>query len=370
VSSSGAIVSAEDAFTYADEGKVNKVDPPLGQFGTHVRLTGSALLGGGTGVSSLTLAGVGVESIGFVSSTAIDVVVAEGSAGSGAVIITSNTGAVVTEADGFAYIEKAHNIALTPNAGQQGTRIAIGGVGMLQGGTPAATVTFGSVNTTIDLGSSDSLINVVVDQSGVANEVVDVVIVADTGAIATAASGYTSVAAGVVQKVNPAFGQYGTRVNISGDNLLGGGSEIVSITLASVQVETIVPGGTDELVSVVVAMTNFVGVGDVVLIADTGAITTQVGGWEYPPAGIISDISPNSGHYGTRVTISGSNLFGHGASIVSVKLAGTKVLEVTKQLPSSIEVVAAASLEGPGSVQIITDSGAIITKELNSSTVC
>ena len=359
VSSSGAIVSAEDAFTYADEGKVNKVDPPLGQFGTRVRLTGSALLGGGTGVSSLTLAGVGVESIGFVSSTAIDVVVAEGSAGSGAVIITSNTGAVVTEADGFAYIEKAHNIALTPNAGQQGTRIAISGVGMLQGGTSAATVTFGSVNTTIDLGSSDSLINVVVDQSGVANEVVDVVIVADTGAIATAASGYTSVAAGVVQKVNPAFGQYGTRVNISGDNLLGGGSEIVSITLASVQVETIVPGGTDELVSVVVAMTNFVGVGDVVLIADTGAITTQVGGWEYPPAGAIAKVYPPNGQFSTHVTISGSNLDAHGGKLAVVNLAGTRAT-IKEQSATNVVVVAAKAGAGRGPITLLSESGGLI----------
>jgi hypothetical protein len=66
-------------------------------------------------------------------------------------------------------------------------------------------------------------------------------------------------------------GVFGTVVRIRGDNLLGGGAEIVSVKLNTVEVAQILVNNSDNEI-VVVAAEGSPGAGDVVLVADTGAV--------------------------------------------------------------------------------------------------
>jgi hypothetical protein len=73
------------------------VTPALGQAGATVTITGSELLGYGTGAVSVTLAGVEVSQIGTQNSTQIVVRAAASSAATGDVVITSDSAPLCSE---------------------------------------------------------------------------------------------------------------------------------------------------------------------------------------------------------------------------------------------------------------------------------
>ena len=80
------------------------------------------MLGGGAEASSVTLAGEAA----FISSstaTKVEIIAVSGAAGTGDVVITSNTGAVVTSVNGFTYTTAGVIATVTPNFGQVGTGI-------------------------------------------------------------------------------------------------------------------------------------------------------------------------------------------------------------------------------------------------------
>ena len=57
--------------------------------------------------------------------------------------------------------------------------------------------------------------------------------------------------------------------------------------------------------------------GDIFYVCDTGATVTEAGAWTYVAAGTVTSVTPNKGQYATRVTISGSNLFGGGTNVTN-----------------------------------------------------
>jgi hypothetical protein len=274
-SSSGATVTLSAGWTYLTEGTINDVQPGSGAEGTAVAIAGSNLLGGGTSVRSITLAGTAVTGVtNVIGNEVITVEVAHASAGNGAVTIISNTGAVVTSADVWEYLERGTVDSLSPASGMQGTQVTIAGSRMLGGGASIASVTFGSIATSI-VGDNDNDSEVVVQvlASGTANEQSNVVVVANTGAIITLVNGYTSIAAASIVQLVPALGQAGTEVDIQGTGLLGGGTSITSVTLAGVSV-TSIDSSSETSIQVTAAAPSSDGAGDVVIVANTGATVT------------------------------------------------------------------------------------------------
>lgn len=182
--------------------------------------------------------------------------------------------------------------------------------------------------------------------------------------MATATDAYTSVAAGEIADVEPTSGQDGTVVTLSGSGMFGGGSGVVQVTLAGVEA-AISNGASATSIEVIAAAPDSSGSGDVVLIADTGAIVTLENGWKYVDAGEITEISPASGQVGTRVTIYGTNMLGGGVTIDSVKLAGVEVDEIVSSSDEKVEVIAAASVFAEGEVILVSDTGAVTEKPYN-----
>ena len=55
-------------------------------------------------------------------------------------------------------------------------------------------------------------------------------------------------------------------------------------------------------------------VGDIIITVETGARVLKLDAWEYLDVAEIQAVSPETGHYGTEVTIEGANLLGGGSS--------------------------------------------------------
>ena len=108
------------------------------------------------------------------------------------------------------------------------------------------------------------------------------------------------------------------------------------------------------------------------VFSDTGSFTEAKNTWSYISPGKITEVKPNRGQYGTRVTLVGTNLLAAGQSVASVTLAGVQASlmkdENGTQLSSdtAIKVEAAASgsnNEFVGDVKIVANTGASITKK-------
>jgi hypothetical protein len=109
----------------------------------------------------------------------------------------------------------------------------------------------------------------------------------------------------------PATGQAGTRVTISGTDLLGvsGGTEVDTVYLGDYQAAVI---SEPSATSIVVVAPDGVGSGDITVTANSGARAIQSNAWIFLDRGAISGVAPAFGQYGTRVTIVGDRLLGGG----------------------------------------------------------
>jgi len=188
------------------------------------------------------------------------------------------------------------------------------------------------------------------------------VLTADTGATVTSEGAWTQAEEGVVSSVSPGSGQYGTDVAIAGTGLLGAGSSVESITLGGVLIETLV-SQSDTLIRVIAAHADAAGSAQATVItADSGAVVTADASWEFLEEGTISSLEPASGQFGTVVTIAGARMFGGGASLVSVSLAGTDaVIDQDVSTADSIVVTVQAAGAGTGNVVLVSSSGAVVT---------
>ena len=151
-----------------------------------------------------------------------------------------------------------------------------------------------------------------------------------------------------------------TAVVITGTNLLGGASSIISVSLAGV--DATVMAYTNSGVSVVAGAGSAGSPGAVIMVANSGAII-QLGSqlWTYTAASNISSVLPSIGQVGTVVTISGSNLRGQGTSVASVTLAGDTAIILSEDNSQIIVVAASHPLALVGNVVVTSNTGATDT---------
>ena len=281
----GAVVTDQSAFTYLRYGEIIDVSPAVGHDATTVVITGESLLGGGSLVS-VTLAGVTAAVQGTPSDESIEVVAAaQSSALIGNIDILSSVGTTVTRLNGWRYVDQAAISSVLPASGAYGTVVVIRGENLLMGASSLATVSLAGTAVHEVRQATDTLIEVVAASS-----------VASTGAItiiadsdATLVDGaFEYVTPGQVDDVSPASGNRGTEVTITGTGLLSGGSNVVAVTLDDIDAN--IQSQSDDTVVVIAAASASASTGHVVLTADTGAVITHEGAWEYLARGSISEI--------------------------------------------------------------------------------
>ncbi|EGD78400.1 hypothetical protein PTSG_12890, partial [Salpingoeca rosetta] len=354
---SGALASVDGRWTYLLEGVILGVVPAYGQVGTRVTISGARLLGGGNTAVNVTLDGTPASVLSWGPEQVVVRAERNSSAEVGGMVsVVSDTGAIVSGASLFAYRTEGHIDQVEPSTGQAGTIVTITGLRLRGHGVVVDRVLLGGAEAGV-LSESDTAVVVRVPDASAG--VVDVVIVADTGATTTSTGGFTFAERGVVATVSPTSGQHGTLVTIRGDRLRGSGSAVVNVTLAGRTATVLEENSTTVIVAAGAGAETAVA-GDVVLTADTGAEVTRSGVFSYVAAGEITDVTPASGGAGTRVTVLGRDLCGGGSSVVRVLLAGFEA-DVVSGGCARVEATArdfGMVLSGP--VLLISDTGAMV----------
>ena len=107
----------------------------------------------------------------------------------------------------------------------------------------------------------------------------DVVVTSDTGALVTRTNGFTYMAAGSITSVTPNAGASGTLVTIQGVELYGGGTGVTRVLLGG---QTAFLSRSDSSAGPIVVVAQAgTGVGDVVVVGNTGVTVRLVNGWTY-----------------------------------------------------------------------------------------
>jgi hypothetical protein len=364
----GALVTRPGVFTYLQNGLIESVDPSTGQAGALVTLRGLRLLAGASAVQRVTLAGIPADDVVFENDTVVVVVAGASPVAipGGPVVLEAVTEATVFGDLGvsFAYAAPAAIDALEPADGVAGTVVTIRGTSLLNGGRDVQAVFLADQAVEAILNVSDTA--VVVRAGQPTNAFVgtgDVVIENVDGALATRVDGFTYLAAGQIVAVEPAVGQFKTTVVIRVTNLLGGSDELDRVELAGVQAELIVANNTHVEVRAGASQTA-TGAGAVRLVNKEGAEVALAGSFAYLEPGVVTLVAPPSGQLGTRITLTGSRLFGGGTTLRLVTLAGVPVLDVLSVEDAQMVVRAGASLPlTNGTVVIESDSGAQVVLE-------
>ena len=385
ISNTGAVTTSVSGlvFMYTEPGTISAVTPAEGTEGSGVLIEGSSLRPPGTAVSGVTIGGSPVSRIVTESETEVAMVVGpapEDGGDNATIVITADDGSIVRGGN-FTYLEL--NISLTNrNQGQQGTQVPISlpnddtfrpslSLVVKFGGQMAVISSFSNVDRSVD---------VTVPRAGeVGSYTVDVTVQGTDGRVARLRDGFTYIEEGVIFSVTPDRGQRGTEIQVVGRNLLGGGSENTTARVGERggrEVTARVISSDEERVELAISENLPAGsqlplVGDITLIANTGATIIGVGIFTLIQPGQISSVSPTRGQFGTMVTIAGTNLLQGGTreDIASITLAGREVYVIldTPSPPTDQQITVranASSASEPGQVIITLMTGAqIITPD-------
>ena len=253
-------------------------------------------------------------------------------------MIISDSGAVITTADLFTYVDAPVIFSVSPESGRGDAEVVIL-VTVCAGGSDVVGVTLAGQNASI---TSSSCNRVVVEAADYGTNVTgDVVLTSDTGSTATASDSWTYLADGLISEVTPIAGQSGTVVTIIGERLLGGGSGTPSVPLSGVEAFVQTGFSDNHILAVCIEPSEGDpdGLGDVVITGSTGVVTRLVDSWTNSR---ITSISPSSGQRGTIITIEGIALLAGGTDASTNRFASAPVAEVLTANNSVITAAIAA----------------------------
>ena len=364
-SQDGAAYWSSIEFTYVQL-RVDEVTPQTGQGGTVVTITGVGLLAGSS-LSAIQLGGINVQNILTITNTEIQVVAAPYPAQTNESDITYTVadGGTVTIPDSWRYLQPGQITSVTPSYGTQGSYVTIRGENMLQGGMTVANVTIAGIPVMEIVVVFSNFIHVRLGLSPNSLPQGPVSIESDTGASLESDFEFVYNASGSVDIISVSAGQNGTRVTINGMGF-GTFGAVSRITLAGIEA-TLVGEVTDTSITVEAGRPDifeeFDGV--VIIEAVTGTIITGNPIFTYLQEGQIYRAYPPQGQMQTRVVISGEGLFGGGASLETVYLAGIKAeINENESNESFVSVTAGASERAPlvGDIILISNTGAYVRK--------
>ena len=373
-------ITSLQTFTFLQAGNITDVVPARPALGTRVRIAGENLLGGGQYASEVCLDGVAAQQVTLSTNNLIQVIA--GISGSDAslqqcnkskVLVRANTGAEITmnSVNLISYIQLL-TLTVSPAQGQNGTLINISFSGSLNDSVEY--VSFAGIRASI-LFVSANMIQVALASSPFHNPVTGIVEVGTFSAVQPGLGGqvlqgntvFTYQPTGQIASVLPATGQRGTYVNITGRMLFGYGSSVSRAMLGNQDCE-VLPGATSSSLRIRVPVGNDstipqVGVSDIVLIANTGAVVQLSDGFTYLQPGSITDISPASGRWGTKVTLSGQRLLGGALSVTMITIGNVTVTSFQTNTNSAVvfDLPSTAFSDSPQNVSAVleSDTGAV-----------
>ena len=360
----GAIVKSSMEFTYLQPGEINTVDPDTGTEGRGVFVRGINLKINSLDITSVKIGQAEVQRIVTETNSEVSFIVGpapESNQTTLPVRITSSDGSYV-EGGNFTYQEFALSIFGLAQ-GQYGTEITLNVPFPVY---EVLRVQFDDQDALIlKTNSDDSTVTVETPRAQQLGQyTVDVVVEDINNLIARLKNGFTYLSEGVICSVSPLQGQRGTKVSIQGENLLGGGLNISSVSFSDVFAKVEYSSNTSVNVSLMNNLPqsdSYPISTDITLNANTGAMVTSLNAFSLIQPGLITSVSPNFGQYGTLITIEGIDLLQESLELVSVTLVGINAELVGEPNNTFIQVRAASSPAGNGTVSIILSSGAEIT---------
>ena len=374
----GAMVTAPQAWYYVSPAVVSSISPASGSEGTVVTIRGTELLAGASSeVSSIdavyldeimastvliAFPGVIQVAVGYRNSSIRDSL-------PGAVSVSLSTGATWTSSQvTFTHLTSVTIGSVNPTQGQNGTVVNITGMSLFPLGDSLMSVTLAGVTACI-IRSTNSFIEVIAARPATLESFSGpVVIQAESGAVLRYASNFTYLQEGIIFAVTPTQGQNGTRIKIEGQELFGGGERLSMVWIAGTAAD--IDSTSNNSCVMVTALGNPSSNndsirGDILLISNTGAHVRRINGWEYRERGVITDVTPANGQYGTRITISGMRLLSGSTGVSQVTIGGVVVYNVTE---TDTVITGQAGNPGNGSafngtVTIISSDGGILATD-------
>ena len=304
-----------DAWTQLQDGQVTNIVPLAAQPGRDVMLCGDRLLGGGTTISSVTLAGQTISEFSLTplnttgnltdagsECISISLPVAPGGTNNIATII-ADTGAVIDSTQTFTYAEIRN---VSPMRGQFGTRVTISGVSLLSGynsvdpqvylsGVQARVMSVSSNTIVVEAQMPPEMDPVSAQpmspESSIFGVSGSVEILVNSPFLLTfnvsTDSAWTYEHSGEIESVSPPFGQFGTRVTIQGVNLLGYGTTLTRVTLNDTN--AIVVEASNATVVLIAPYLDSFGLVTIALFSDSGAVVRGEELFEYRQRGTCGE---------------------------------------------------------------------------------
>ena len=331
-----AIITIPYAWRYVSPAVVSSVTPVNGTEGTIVTITGTDLLAGSniepSSVYSVYLDGTATYEVLLALDTVIQVVTASSYNNDslpGAVSIHLSSGAWIFTIKLFNYFQPGIIGNISPLQGQNGTIVNITGNLLYPTSDNLRSVTLAGVNALIVYATTYVIQVVAARPPTLESFCGPIIIEAFSGAVLKYKTrNFTYLQEGIIYSVFPSKGQNGTMVEIKGFNLYGGGSAVHGVWLAGVAAH-INPDSTSNHIIVTVgeSIASYNGsiTGDVLLVSTSGAHIRRIDGWFYEQKGVILNINPPSGQYGTEILITGARLLSGATGVSSVTIDGVPV---------------------------------------------
>ena len=364
VADSGAIVEAVSQFTYTPVPTIAAVRPAVGMKDTAVTISGTALRQGAVSITSVLL-GMATATLQSESDTTVVVLVPDATATLAVEItLVASSGAQTTSdlaVANFTFLERGRVTSIVPSSGGEGSLVTLAGSNLLGGSSFAPQrVTLANITGSIVSFSSTEI----VVQAGASPEAVsggDVAVVGAEGADIDEQVGFTYLTPGVLTAVAPSKGISGTRVTLTGTDLLGDGDEAVTVTLDGVESSRVLNASQTEIVVVAPSVAKAsVALGSVRVVGSTGIVVELEAAFEFGAPAQLAGIDPAVGINGTEALIYGAALDGYGSEATSVTLAGTEAT-IVEASGFFIRVLAGSGTTGvSGPIVVTTLSGAVI----------
>ena len=342
----GAKITIPNVWHYVSPAVVSSVTPINGTEGTVVTIRGTGLMAGSntgsSSVSAVYLDETATSTILLAFDTLMQVKVnftSQADTMPGAVSIHLSSGAWTFATQSFHYFQPGVITSVSPLEGQNGTIVNITGNYLYPTRDSLETVTIAGMNALI-VSATASFIQVVATRPPILESFNGPIeIQAVSGAVLKyEISNFTYLQEGIIFSVSPSKGQVRTTVEIKGYNLFGGGNAIHGVWLAGISTYVSL-SSTNDCIAVTARENtgsyNRSIIGDVLIVSNSGAHIRRINGWVYVQRGMITNITPPNGQYGTEIIIIGVGLLSGATGVSSVTVGGVPI-EVTMSNDSVI----------------------------------
>ncbi|EDQ84002.1 uncharacterized protein MONBRDRAFT_13240, partial [Monosiga brevicollis MX1] len=251
-------------------------------------------------------------------------------------------------------------LAVTPAQALPDAELIIYGNNLRGGAAHISEVTFDSVSATI-LAETNVLVRVLLPR-GPSKGNATLRITASTGAYAVLNNAVEYLEDANLTSVVPFSGQYGTRVTVTGTNLLLGGTRILSARLAGVEA-VIASANNSHVVLLAGRGSGLAGSGPLLLISDSlASFTSDSSVFSYLDLGDVDSVVPSRGVSGAVVTLTGTNLLGGGSSLTSVTFGSSSATVLSATSTRVVVQTSLAPALTPVDLTLVADTGAEITQ--------